>query len=227
MIVEYFFIGMIVFLIITCHKYYEARWKKHFQMMKLLNIDSKEIEYIYIIGNKNQEEEFVYNQSGHILSAKISDTYEGLPIKVMTGIKYIYEKYNPDGILKFDDDIIINKYDDMFKLINKYKNNNYFGAVLGSVLDTKCRLGCGHTHKKCKFAYGWMYYISRESIKILVNNFDKRFDLCIEDCLIGSILNENHIVPTKVDSLIADNMIMSVEITIYTLMKKNKKHKSL
>jgi hypothetical protein len=214
---------MIVFLIITCHKYYESRWKKHFQMMKLLNIDKKEIEYIYIIGDKNQEKEFVYNEGGHILSAKVADTYEGLPAKVMTGIKYIYEKYNPEGILKFDDDVIINKYDDMLKLINNCKNNDYFGAVVGSVVDTNCRLGCGHVHKKCKFAYGWMYYISRKSIKILVNNFNKRFDLCIEDCLIGSILNDNNIVPTKMNNLITNNIIMSVEITIYTLMKKNEK----
>lgn len=211
---------MYVCLILTCKKYYESRYLQQLATIKeIININRyDDVKFMYIIGNPYQEEEFIYDDEKLLLSARIEDTYEKLPIKVFTGLKYIYEKYNPIGIIKFDDDIVINDFN---YIINYIKSNSSdYSGVTGKLYTDRppkikkklCTLGCNHERDDSGFAFGWIYYLSNKSIKILLDNYDLCNSHCVEDYLVGKILLSNNIKWESMFDIVKYNAVTSYQI---------------
>lgn len=153
-------------------------------------LDNLKYPYRIIIGNEDQNEKFINN--GEYLSLKTSDSYYGLPKKVLMGIEYIYNNYNPDFIMKIDDDcILFNSLIDNF--LEKYKNDDYIGyqVYLKS--------------KNLHFNGGPLYLLSKKSILNIVKE-NKVHENCdqMEDLNIALILKKYNIYPKKNERLYLD-----------------------
>lgn len=66
------------------------------------------IQYVIIRGNTNLTTDYVFQPETHECVLRCSDTYEGLPDKIRAGFRFVYKQFNPDFIIKVDDDVIVN-----------------------------------------------------------------------------------------------------------------------
>jgi len=192
---------MIVFLILICEKRYKLYEYQFITISKILN-QNKKFDFIFIKGDLNQEEEFIYCNNTKILTAKCGDDYHSLPSKVYHGMKYIMQTFeNVEGIFKTDDDIIITNPEMFLHNIYTRRNNDYFGLKWA-----RCRNN-DNTYKGMVYPVirpymgGLGYYVSKKSIDIILNNktiYDNHF---FEDICTYYVLFTNNIKCTDVRKL--------------------------
>jgi hypothetical protein len=65
------------------------------------------LPYVIVIGNKLLDK-YSYNDETKLLEVQCEDNYDELPHKIFYAICAIKELFNPNYIVKIDDDIIIN-----------------------------------------------------------------------------------------------------------------------
>lgn len=142
------------------------------------------IPYVIVRGNPKQSEECV--RTGDIYTLRCDDSYKGLPYKVLAAIKYVQKTFNPDYILKIDDDVILDKKK-LFDLLKTTEGEDYVGyATYNYVAEEDAiynSVYCG----------GPLYYLSRRAIDILVKHMDPS-SCHIEDLLVGKTLLENGVL---------------------------------
>lgn len=205
---------MIIILVLTCELYLKTRYLKKFDELKNLLQNNPNYDFIFIKGDPNQDKEYVYDEQTKILTAKINDFYDGLPLKVYSGIKYIiYTFDNVEGILKTDDDIVIknkiifdnllpnkiydyvslykiDKCNNKQKLVTKFYTRNISFEPTKELINKKFNIK--------PYCYGGGYYISFKSCKIILNNYDIIKTYISEDVAIGFVLNKNKIYPKHI-----------------------------
>lgn len=87
-------------------------------------------KYIILIGDPEIENGYCYDEYTNTLTIKCSDTYEGLPEKIIIMCKVVKDLFKPEYIVKIDDDVIL--YD-----ISYIKNVQYGGLILSTKPDTQ------------------------------------------------------------------------------------------
>ena len=127
------------------------------------------ITYLILIGNPYQDRDYIYDDSTKILQVKCPDDYENLNLKVYMGIKSIKKEFDPDGIFKIDDDVLI-RNDKLIEFINN-DTSDYDGDVAKNVGHwSDYHVGkCSITDKvfipkDVKYCRGPIYYINKKSI---------------------------------------------------------------
>lgn len=210
---------MIYFMILSCSNMrYQFNYKNKYDFFKKVyskDLFSNNYNYIFVCGNKEQNEEFIYNPDLNIVYVKCDDNYDSLPMKVYMGIKYILKNENIEGIFKLDDTSIINDFN---VILDSLKNNSkidYFGAIKEDNRKTKyyklrhSRLKRFQYPEKYKnvvfpnsyFCHGCGYYLSLQSCRIILDNLKIIENNVLEDTCIGYILNCNNVFPVKIDNL--------------------------
>ena len=166
------------------------------------------IPYVILIGNPTQDSDYIYDDSTKILQVKSPDDYANLNLKVYLGIKSIKKEFNPDGIFKIDDDVLI-RNNKLTEFINNNKSN-YDGDVAKNVgYWSDYHIGkCQITEKifvpkDVKYCRGPIYYISKKSINIICESMDPKQHF-YEDTLMGMHLNKNNIYPVDRSYFLTD-----------------------
>jgi hypothetical protein len=66
------------------------------------------IEYVIIRGNTQLTTNYEFKPETHECVLRCSDTYLGLPEKIRAGFRFVYKQFNPDFVIKVDDDVVVN-----------------------------------------------------------------------------------------------------------------------
>ena len=186
---------MILYLFISCQKLLDNNYNRIQNMMKKFDYN----KYVIITGGHNNNE---YDEKNKRIKLNCSDTYEGLPEKMIKIYKYILnnEKFNDiTYICKLDEDMIIKKILDT-KILQ-----DYYGKVCYGNGNRKWHIGkCSTTSKFNKTEYkgkyvhwclgGYGYILSTKILKLIKNNTDYENEI-YEDLYIAKILNKNKIYP--------------------------------
>ena len=85
------------------------------------------VDYVFIRGNPDLDREYLYDPDSHSCILRCSDTYVGLPEKIRAGFRFVYETFDPDYVVKVDDDVIV----DVPKLMAFLESNtsDYAGNI--------------------------------------------------------------------------------------------------
>lgn len=186
-----------ILLVCGCNKY------KPTLIGALARFSHNDIKTIGIIGDQTLENP---KFEDNILYLNVPDSYEYLPRKITAAMKWCYENIPcTPGIFKTDDDLIFNNTNELFNTILRNTELPWWGVRIEyipedrfilpmriidryedkSLKDIKCYRGT--------YFYGAGYWVSRSSIKTLIDNYDF-FDLPGgEDCNIGHILSNNNV----------------------------------
>jgi hypothetical protein len=125
-----------------------------------------DMSYVFIRGRLDLDRDYIYNNEGHECILKCSDQYLGLPEKIKMGFNFVSQVFNPDYVIKVDDDVIVN----VPKLIDFLKTNKY--DYVGNVSYSKQHVFC------C----GPIYYLSKTALESMKNmsidDLDEE-DLCV------------------------------------------------
>lgn len=201
-------------MILTC-KHYRHHYETKFKIMTTLLQNNDDFDFVFVCGNNNQHDEFVYNETEKMVYAKCGDYYEDLQIKVFMGIKYILKTFNDvNGIFKTDDNAAVKDGQRLLELLLHNKSIDYFGFFN----DNKKRIPVQYTLKNYRLkqfhnpepyrnkkflssqcCYGFGYYISLKSCDIVLDNYDIVKNEVLEDMCIGIILNKNNIYPQHIE----------------------------
>jgi hypothetical protein len=170
-------------------------------------LTSVNIPYVIVIGNKLLDK-YSYNDETKLLEVQCEDNYDELPHKIFYAICAIKELFNPNYIVKIDDDIIINiSY--FNKLLEKLYHDSidYAGLVVTKpngemsywALDKYIK-----PHNKIpiyippvSYCGGPLYYLSKKSVEFIVNTMDPE-TIKFEDVNIGIVLNKQGIFPLNI-----------------------------
>ena len=183
----------IVYMIFTCdNNKYKSRYNSLINRLKNMNIN-----YLLIKGNKP------YNKlQKNELYLNVEECWENLSKKLYHGLNYIYNWTEYSHVYKVDDD---------FNFTNKlpdYSNYDYYGNKLITNINRKYHFGkCKNKNLNTKIyekpfineyaAGGHGYILSREAIKILLDNKDLMYNEIYEDKAVGDILYQNSIFINK------------------------------
>ena len=115
--------------VVTCKMNYHLAKQQYIKCFD--NIDKYPITYLKIIGDENLDTQWLYNENENLLIIKCDDGYMNLPNKVFQFIKISKKIFRPFiGIFKTDDDIEIN-LNNLYNMLMKYKDIEYFGNYAG------------------------------------------------------------------------------------------------
>jgi hypothetical protein len=190
----------LVVLIMSCRKYRETRqaavrntWLKHV---------SPDITYVFIEGVESLSFKYEYLPEENRLFVNCADTYTEAALKCKLAIEFISKEFNPDYLIKCDDDTYIN-YEKLNTLMPR--EVEYIGS--------RRRL------RRIRYVDGGCYILSRKAVQLVADYDykkgegrgwwhgaginDKYWDVsdevkrtsAIEDMMVGDILNQNGIKP--------------------------------
>jgi hypothetical protein len=134
------------------------------------------IDYVIIRGNTELATEYEFQRETHQCVLRCSDTYAGLPEKIRAGFRFVYKEFNPDFIIKVDDDVVVN----VPKLLEFIESNT--GDYVGVATSCRGYAYCG----------GPLYYLSALALRYM-----KDMDitgLTEEDICVGRCAN-THSIP--------------------------------
>ena len=183
-------------MILSCFKNLE-----HISYIKSCWLEKCPLPYVIILGDENLDTEYTYDQINKILTVKCGDNYHSLVHKVKAGISCIMKEFNPDYIIKCDDDVIVNndkiqEYADLM-VENKIPYHGKLNQRLKGEIDTfgiekhpvlvPADIDC---------AEGTLYFLSKEACEIIVGNLEP--ESCkFEDLNVGLTLQSKNIVLNK------------------------------
>jgi Galactosyltransferase len=172
-------------LLCTCGKNAD-RWEKI--QSEWLSVSG--IEYAFVVGNPTLANEYEWDSSSRVLRVRCEDDYEGLSFKIHCGIRAIKELFNPDGILKIDDDVWVDL--DLLHAFLKNVEHDYYGKInYFTVFIPVQSVG------------GPVYFISRRAIDIL-STYMKPETMRYEDVCVAMTLHAHGILPVSVPHMYTD-----------------------
>ena len=133
------------------------------------------IDYVIIRGNTELATEYEFQRETHQCVLRCSDTYAGLPEKIRAGFRFVYKEFNPDFIIKVDDDVVVN----VPKLLEFIHSNasEYAGVVT--------------YYKGYAYCGGPLYYLSALALRYM-KDMDIT-ELTEEDICVGRCANKHGI----------------------------------
>lgn len=187
-------------MILSCEKNIER-----VKIMRESWLNKCSVPYVFVFGQEDLSPDYDIDLSANILLVKCNDGYDYLSHKVKAGIQSIIKIYNPNYIIKCDDDVYVDP-----EMLNEYveyclsKNIKYHGHPhyerKGST-STWCKEKYILEKNKSAYVYnehivycmGPFYYLSREASQILSDTMDP--DLCrFEDVCVGLTLKKKNII---------------------------------
>jgi hypothetical protein len=188
-----------ILLICGCTKY------KQSLLSAIRRMEQPGYRIIGIVGNPELETSF--DETTHVLTLKIEDTYEALPFKLQAAFTWIYDHF-PDspGIFKTDDDIYFKNYSILANKITKYKDIPYWCIKKDSCIKhsmhrktIKKRYNNKILHiniPTSTYCWGAGYWISRKSMNYIIKS--DKLNYGPEDVFFGNILNKHKIIPDSI-----------------------------
>jgi len=171
----------------------------------------QDIEYYYFIGDPRIEDEYKVDEKERIVYLKVPDNYESLPLKTRGILKFYLENFSDStrGILKTDDDIEVNPLL-IHKMLLENLDKNYYGLEVNIVNGYESTYHWGKceseywnhnsaTVPQSKYCAGGGYYIGKENVILMENEFGIYETSIFEDVLTGVILNRAGIYPENID----------------------------
>jgi len=184
--------GYGIIMILNCKKYAHRR-------PKLTEFYRKDcpLKSYFVIGDPTIESDYNFDETTDIITVKCEDGYDWLPHKVKLGLTAIYKLFNPDYIIKIDDDMIITNS----ALLNWIHTEKNKGDYLGLYQHNRG----GHcdyqperferpqnkvpvTIKEVKYCAGPCYYLSKKAYTCVIEHMDPEY-LKLEDLNTGTALN--------------------------------------
>jgi len=167
-------------------------------------LDNSPIPYVIVWGQTNIDSEYIYNPVNKTLIIKCEDDYDCLVHKVKTAITCIMKEFNPDYIIKCDDDVYVDT-DKLQEYVDLMKENNiiYHGKPINMSKGNISYFGI-HKYKQKKnkmpycykenisYAYGPIYFLSKKACQVIIDHMDPEY--CqFEDVNVGYTLKINNI----------------------------------
>jgi hypothetical protein len=212
-----------VLLIMNCMRYRE---KALIQKASWLQNLPEGVSYYHVIGNRELETPYVFDNIERILWVKTLDDYNSLPKKVVAALHAARNTFKFKYIFKTDDDQILQDpgfFDTLIdKLVRKpSKMKAHYG---GQVVDVQIpylsqyfqihpELPQDMIIQKTEYCSGRFYFLSPEAVTNLVSkreNIEKEY---LEDYAIGLNLNpvfKKVMIPLKSDEYFKDMELNSI-----------------
>lgn len=194
-------------LLLTC---YMNQWK--WNKIRKYWLHSCNIPFVFVVGNPNLEKKsYLYLPSVNVLEIGCDDNYDDLVCKIAYGIDAMIQVFNPEFILKIDDDIIVDtlqlhKILNEISVLNQECNNSIMYCGVNTVVHKRVGTNFGiskytkefnqHTTyiEPVSYCAGPMYYLGKEAMKILHKYMDPGL-IKFEDVNVGLTLNKHGIFP--------------------------------
>lgn len=192
------------FFIIISHKNSNKRER---QKIELLQQQNPNIIFYYFIGDPNLKKEYAEDHENKIITLRVSDNYESLPMKTYFAINYVIKNYfeEIEGVFKTDDDTDLD-LNLLYNNLCRYHNEDYFGNcinILNDVSSTWHFGKCEDNNKnlnnyivpKSFYCVGGGYYINKKNLQIIQKNKQIFENGMYEDVCTGLSLNLEGIYP--------------------------------
>lgn len=184
-----------ILLIFNCEKYRHKALKQKQTWLYNFNI----MPFFHVIGNPLLNEEYIFNETEHILYVKVEDDYNSLPKKVIAAYEAIQKEYIFNYIFKTDDDqnLIEIKFLDIIKnlLLNRIPKVHYAGKIINVEKPYLSQYSKIHPELpsnlpvlKTQYCSGRFYVLSDLAIQQLITKKDKICNEFLEDYAIGFYL---------------------------------------
>ena len=207
---------------ICCNKYKELR--KQFKL-KEKNILGWEIIDVY--GDINLNQEYTFKNNNLIL--KCEDTYLHLSEKILLALKKLREIYDiNEGIVKCDDDLIINK-NELIKFLEMKNKEDYIGKNFKKK-DIINPISYINFNKVIHNDFLINYYNKHKSDKIYIESLLEKFDKKLKNinCFpgINNIVALGHIyyLSNKSIDIVVDNFIKKNDFTFFSIIFEDNKY---
>jgi hypothetical protein len=173
---------------------------------------SSNIPFVFVVGNPNLEKKsYVYKSSENILEIGCEDHYDDLVYKIAYGVDAIIKLFNPEFILKIDDDIIVdttqlhNILYEIEVLNREFRNSiTYCGVNIINKKQSITKFGIEKYTKPSNqqatkidpvsYCAGPMYYLGKEAMTIIQKYMNPDL-IKFEDVNVGMTLNKRGIFP--------------------------------
>lgn len=204
-----------ILLIMNCKKYRE---KALYQKKTWLAHIPKEIPYFHVIGDKDLDKSFKFDEENRILWVNQPDDYISLPKKVIAAYDAVLQTYDFDYIFKTDDDQILVKSHFFMILTNiinkKFPKSDYGGYIVN--VDKPYLSQYHRIHNELpqfiailatKYCSGRFYFLSKEVVNDLTNKKKKIEKECLEDYAIGYYMDDkfkSNILDIKTNDFFTD-----------------------
>jgi len=189
-------------MIVSCKKY-----QNRVNHIKNKWLNSCPINYVILTADPNLDKNYIYTESNKSLVVKSADEYEYLPHKVKYGVSALIDLFNPEYILKCDDDVLINNnmLMDYVKLMIEehhdyhgkywsYKEGEFTNYAKKKFNENQERF---YFYTFTDYFMGPLYFLSNKSCKIIKDKMDP--GLCkYEDINVGLTLKNNGIKINRV-----------------------------
>ena len=187
-----------ILLIMNCKKYAK---KALFQTQTWLKSIPSYIKYYHVIGIKDMEQEYIFDEETHILWIKVADDYNSLPKKVIRAYEAVYDTFSFHYIFKTDDDQVLLKasfFDTITNLVTNMIPSSHYGGYIIDV-NTPYMSQYNKIHPelpkvlplyKTKYCSGRFYFLSKSAISNLIHKRDRIETEYLEDYAIGFHLED-------------------------------------
>jgi hypothetical protein len=178
-------------------------------------LHSCNIPFVFVVGNPNLDNKsYLYKSSENILEIGCEDNYDDLVCKIAYGVDAIIQLFNPEFILKIDDDLIIDtiqlqKILSEIDVLNRESNNSitYCGVNIIIKKQISTKFGITKYTKESNqqatnidpvsYCAGPMYYLGKDAMQI-IQKYMKPELIKFEDVNVGMTLNRYGIFPHSI-----------------------------
>jgi hypothetical protein len=206
-----------VIMLVSC-KTHEDRWGAYESMLT-----DTQFPYVILVGNRSKQHQFVAKPaavlSGSLLTIDVSDHYEGLFLKVLSGISFISDRWPGFAILKLDDDMYVHNTTSFVQLLEEmqanedYAGNSVINHTFQKPVSLKWHMGRSHDpvinrtdhqrrcNYRCSYIKGPSYFLSVRSVAHVKRYIEESIASDVEshwyeDQAVGEILRFHGILPS-------------------------------
>ena len=164
--------------------------------MKERWLNDVSIPYVIVLGDPDLDQEHVYDETTRVCILRCDDSYKGLTDKMPKVFKFIRNTFNPDFLVKIDDDVIVNL--DRFNAFLKNVRQEYAGVLTVNTLE------------KYSYCTGPIYYLGKRALSILAEHY-LYAERHVEDYATAATLFEKGPIYPTYATLYTDNQRVFIE----------------
>lgn len=160
-------------------------------------LDAVGIPYVFVVGDANATCP-LFDEATRVLSVPCDDTYDSLPKKVATALREVRARFQPDFVIKVDDDVVASPTR-LASLAQLPATVEYGGRAVvhdGSTygvekfVDPAKRVA---VHVNTVYCTGPVYYLNARALDVLASHMDESDACPFEDVLVGVTLRAHGI----------------------------------